>query len=126
MSSGVSDKSRGITLLLCVLLGVFGGHRFYAGKVKSGILMACTLGGLGIWYVYDLILIGGGGFTDSEGRRILDWDFEEHSHPQLPDQVFQELDDMRRDIAELQERVEFSERLLANVRRDGEGGPDRQ
>ena len=52
-SSDSSDKSRGVALALAVFLGVFGAHRFYVGKVNSGILMACTLGGLGIWYLYD-------------------------------------------------------------------------
>ena len=46
-SSDSSDKSRGVALALAVFLGVFGAHRFYVGKVNSGILMACTLGGLG-------------------------------------------------------------------------------
>ena len=121
MSSGISDKSRGISLLLCALLGPFGGHRFYAGKVKSGILMACTLGGLGVWYLYDLILVASGGFRDSDGGRIVAWDFDEMPQPELPEQIYQELDDMRREIAELHERVEFSERLLASVRRDSDG-----
>lgn len=118
MSTGISDKSRGITLLLCTLLGVFGGHRFYTGKIKSGILMAATLGGMGIWYLYDLIVVAGGGFRDAEGRLVLDWDFEQVPHADIPDQIFQELDDVRRELAELQERVEFNERLLANTRRD--------
>jgi hypothetical protein len=126
VSSGISDKSRGIALLLCALLGPFGGHRFYAGKVKSGILMACTLGGLGIWYLYDLILVASGGFRDSEGRRIVAWDFDEMPQPELPEQIYQELDEMRREIAELHERVDFSERLLAGVRRESDDkGPSR-
>lgn len=123
MSTAISDKSRGITLLLCALLGPFGGHRFYTGKFKSGILMACTLGGLGVWYLYDLIVVAGGGFRDAQGRLVLDWDFDQVPHPDIPDQVFQELDEMRREIAELQERVEFSERMLANVRREDEQLP---
>lgn len=117
MSSGISDKSRGVTLLLAALLGPFGGHRFYTGKVKSGLLMACTLGGMGIWYLYDLIVVAAGGFKDSEGRLVLDWEFEQVPHQDIPEQIFQELDDMRREMAELQERVTFNERLLANVRR---------
>jgi len=39
---------------------VFGLHRFYTGRVQSGIWMALTFGGLGIWYLYDLILVATG------------------------------------------------------------------
>ncbi|MEP7176527.1 MAG: TM2 domain-containing protein, partial [Gemmatimonadales bacterium] len=62
MTSGPSDKSRGVALALAFLLGIFGGHRFYAGKPGTGILMALTVGGAGLWYVYDLILVASGGF----------------------------------------------------------------
>ncbi|HWA15149.1 MAG TPA: TM2 domain-containing protein [Gemmatimonadales bacterium] len=120
MSPGISDKSRGVALILSALLGVFGVHRFYVGRVKSGLAMLFTVGGLGIWYLYDLIVIAGGGFKDAEGRALLNWEFEEGARPELPEQIYRELDEMRREIAELHERVDFSERLLANVRRDAE------
>jgi hypothetical protein len=120
VSTGISDKSRGVALLLSALLGVFGVHRFYVGKVKTGLAMLFTVGGLGVWYLYDLIVIAGGGFKDSEGRPLLNWEFEEVPQQNLTEQVYQELDEMRREIAELHERVDFNERLLANVRRDAE------
>ena len=56
--------------LLCFLFGYVGVHRFYAGKTVSGILMVATLGGLGFWYIIDLILLLSGNFTDSDGRVI--------------------------------------------------------
>ena len=59
--------------LLCILLGVFGAHRFYAGKIGTGILQLFTLGGLGIWMLIDLILILTGEFKDQEGNRITEW-----------------------------------------------------
>jgi TM2 domain-containing membrane protein YozV len=37
--SNISPKSRLVTLLLCFFLGVFGIHRFYVGKISTGILM---------------------------------------------------------------------------------------
>ena len=71
--SGVSPKSRLVTTLLCFFLGVFGIHRFYLGKVLSGILMLITFGGLGIWYFIDLILAICGKMRDGQGRLVSDW-----------------------------------------------------
>ena len=59
--------------LLCFLLGVFGAHRFYAGKPGTALLQLFTLGGLGIWALVDLIMIATGSFTDGRGRRITEW-----------------------------------------------------
>ena len=64
-----SDKSRGIAFILALVLGVFGAHRFYVGKIGTGILMICTVGGMGIWYLYDVIMVASGTFRDAEGRR---------------------------------------------------------
>ncbi|WP_068985785.1 MULTISPECIES: TM2 domain-containing protein [Lysinibacillus] len=66
----MSDKSFVATLLLCFFLGSLGIHRFYAGKIGTGILMVLTLGGLGIWTIIDLIMIIVGKFTDKDGNLI--------------------------------------------------------
>lgn len=65
-----SPKSFVAALLLCFFLGGLGIHRFYVGKIGTGILQIITLGGLGIWALIDFIMIVIGKFTDSEGRKI--------------------------------------------------------
>jgi TM2 domain-containing membrane protein YozV len=75
----MSSKSRGVAFLLCFALGGFGAHRFYVGKTGTAILMIVTLGGLGIWALIDLIMIGVGSFKDSDGRTLTDWSFAERS-----------------------------------------------
>jgi TM2 domain-containing protein len=116
--SGPSEKSRGVALALAAVLGPFGAHRFYAGKTGTGMLMLCTLGGAGLWWLYDLILVGGGSFRDSEGRLISRWDPEEPSRAQgeLTEGVLDELSALRSEVAELAERLDFAERLLAHPR----------
>ncbi len=69
----VSEKSRLAALLLCLFLGWLGVHRFYVGKIGTGVLMIFTFGGLGIWTLIDLIMIIVGGFKDVDGKFVLDW-----------------------------------------------------
>ena len=69
----VSPHSRLAALLLCFFLGVFGVHRFYVGKIGTGVAMIFTAGGLGIWVLIDFIMIIVGGFTDIDGKFVLDW-----------------------------------------------------
>lgn len=66
----VSDKGFVPAILLCFFLGFLGVHRFYVGKVGTGILMILTLGGLGIWALVDFIVIVTGNFKDKDGRLI--------------------------------------------------------
>ena len=75
MEPGISPKSRLICFLLCAfpILGFLGAHRYYVGKVGTGILMMVTFGGLGVWWLIDLIFIGCGSFRDKEGNRLYHW-----------------------------------------------------
>jgi len=66
----MSDKGFVPALLLCFFLGVFGVHRFYVGKIGTGILMLLTLGGFGIWQIIDFVMIAVGSFTDKQGRQL--------------------------------------------------------
>jgi hypothetical protein len=118
----ISEHSRGVALVLAGILGFFGAHRFYVGKTGTGILMVGTLGGLGLWYLYDFILIAAGEFRDAEDRRLVRW-FEPNplsldasrAAPQLGP-VLDELDALRGEMNELGERVDFMERVLAQVK----------
>ena len=57
---GLSDKkpkNRSISILLCALFGIWGAHRFYEGKIITGILWACTAGLGLIGWIIDLIIL---------------------------------------------------------------------
>ena len=59
-----------VTLLLCIFLGWLGVHRFYAGRMITGLFMFCTLGFFGIGTLFDFFIIIAGLFRDGDGLRI--------------------------------------------------------
>ena len=65
-----SDKDWIVTLLLSLFLGTIGAHRFYVGKIGTGVLQLLTAGGCGIWTMIDIILIISGRFKDKDGYEI--------------------------------------------------------
>ena len=69
-SAQASDKGFVPVLLLCFFVGILGVHRFYVGKIGTGILQLITFGGFGIWTMVDFVMIAVGSFTDKEGRPI--------------------------------------------------------
>jgi len=60
-------------LLFCIFLGVFGAHRFYVGKVGTGILYLLTGGLCGIGAFIDFIMILFGSFTDKSRAFVKNW-----------------------------------------------------
>ncbi len=66
----VSPKSKGVAAVLCFFLGSLGIHRFYAGKIGTGILWFLTLGWCGLGTIIDFIMILCGSFKDKNGLPI--------------------------------------------------------
>ncbi len=69
----ISSKSRLTALILCIFLGWIGGHRFYAGKIGTGLLYLFTFGFWGIGVFIDFILIAMGQFREKNGLLISKW-----------------------------------------------------
>ncbi len=119
-STELSDRSRSVTLALAALLGVLGAHRFYVGKVGTGILMFFTGGGAGIWWIVDVVNIATGGFFDRDGRRLLEWGLQGSATPRLTaPEVVEELDAINEDLDDLTDRLETEERRAARERPRG-------
>lgn len=47
--------SHGTALNLSIFLGWLGADRFYIGDTGLGLLKLCTLGGVGVWWIIDII-----------------------------------------------------------------------
>jgi TM2 domain-containing membrane protein YozV len=73
VAASSSDKKILPAFLLCFFLGIFGAHRFFVGKIGTGIAQLLTLGGLGIWSLIDFIMIIVGAFTDKDGNKLTEW-----------------------------------------------------
>ena len=72
--ASTSTHSRSIAMIFVVLLGIFGGHRFYVGRPGTAFAMLFTLGGFGIWWLMDIVIVASGQLKDSEGKRVSEWE----------------------------------------------------
>ena len=99
---------------------------FSAADIEVDGVPVFLLGGMGLWWLYDVILIASGEFRDIEDRRLAAWSRDdlaerrpERADRQLGGRVMEELDSVQSEVHELAERVDFLERMLAQAR-DGE------
>lgn len=60
----ISPKSKWIAFILCLFFGYLSFHRFYVGKVGTGIIYILSGGLFGIGIIYDIIMILFGKFKD--------------------------------------------------------------
>lgn len=66
----VPPKNRWVAFALCLFFGVLGIHRFYVGKIGTGLIYMFSLG-IGYWgWGWDLLMILLGQFKDKQGRKL--------------------------------------------------------
>lgn len=74
-----NKKSRTVAAFLAGLLGMVGAHRFYVGKIGSGVaILLLTISWIGlpfafVWALIDFIIILSGGFKDKRGNQLTQW-----------------------------------------------------
>ncbi len=67
------QRGRLVAFILCLFLGFIGAHRFYLNRPFSAVIFFLTLGGLGIFWIFDLLFILCGLMRDGAGRPLSAW-----------------------------------------------------
>ncbi|MGV9317117.1 TM2 domain-containing protein [Streptomyces sp. NPDC003691] len=66
-----SSKSKTVAGVLSIVLGPLGIGRFYTGHNRMAVAQLVTLGGLGVWTLFDgVLLLLSNDKTDAEGRTL--------------------------------------------------------
>lgn len=66
-----SSKNRMVALVLCIFLGLYGGHYFYVRRFGMGVLYLLTFGLFGIGWLVDVIRIACGTFRDCDDKIVI-------------------------------------------------------
>lgn len=59
--------SKTTAILITILVGELGIHRFMTGKIGTGIIWLLTAGCFGIGWIYDIVMVAQGKFTKKDG-----------------------------------------------------------
>ena len=112
-----SDKKWLTTLLICIFVGGIGGHRFYTGHIKIGVIQLLTFGGFGIWVLIDLIMIILGKFKDSNGALIKNMSLAEKYRNKIYEQTMASLDHQKK-TAPSEEYVKMVKKRKTELKKD--------
>lgn len=65
-----SPKNWTVALVLSILLGYLGVDRFYLGSGGLGFLKLVTVGGAGLWWLIDIVLLATKSANDGRKRPV--------------------------------------------------------